>query len=68
MQIENRIQQYRKQRRLSQQQLATQINVARQTIIAIEKQQSIPSVQIALQLAQLFDCRVEDLFCLQSSR
>lgn len=68
MQIANRIQYYRKKYQLSQQQLATHIQVTRQTIIALEKQQSTPSVQIALQLAQLFECSVEDLFILQASR
>ncbi len=42
--------------------LAERVGVTRQTIIAIEKGDYAPSVALALKLARIFKCRVEDLF------
>jgi putative transcriptional regulator len=55
-----------KQRRLlsdrTQEDLAKGVGVTRQTIIAIEKGNYSPSVLLALRLAKLLECSVEDLF------
>lgn len=51
---------------ITQEQLAEQIGVTRQTILSIEKGKYTPSVALALQLAQVLGVRVEDLFQLQS--
>lgn len=47
---------------ITQAQLAEEINVSRQTIIAIEQGKFNPSVKLALSLAELFGCNVEDIF------
>lgn len=47
---------------LTQEALARAVSVTRQTIIAIEKGNYTPSVTLALSLARVFKCRVEDLF------
>lgn len=50
---------------ITQQNLARDLNVSRQTIIAIEKGKFNPSVMLAMRLAEYFECRVEDLFILK---
>lgn len=49
---------------ITQEELASKVDVSRQTIIAIEKGKFNPSVKLALLLADFFECRVEDLFVL----
>jgi putative transcriptional regulator len=47
---------------MTQQELARQVGVTRQTIISIEKNKYRPSVELALLLAGAFNVRVEDVF------
>jgi putative molybdopterin biosynthesis protein len=49
---------------LQQRDLATEIGVSRQTLSAIEAGDTVPSTQIALNLARALRCKVEDLFTL----
>jgi len=49
---------------ITQDELAKQVYVSRQTIHAIENGKFNPSVTLALKLAEFFDCRVEDIFYL----
>jgi putative transcriptional regulator len=58
----NCVQQYRKKAGLTQEQLAVQAQVTRQTIIAIERGNYTPSVLLALRLSQALDTQVEALF------
>lgn len=51
---------------LSQQQLATQVGVSRQTLVALEARRLVPSVVTALKLARALHCAVEELFQLPS--
>lgn len=46
----------------TQEELATQVGVTRQTILAIEKGNYAPSVVLALKLARTLNCTVEELF------
>lgn len=46
----------------TQQELADHIEVRRQAIYDIESGRYLPNTAAALQLARIFDCRVEDLF------
>lgn len=50
---------------ITQQDLARDLSVSRQTIIAIEKGKFNPSVILAMSMAEYFECRVEDLFILK---
>ena len=50
---------------MTQEDLAQRVGVSRQTIIAIESGRYTPSLGLALRLAKLFKCRVEDLFTLK---
>lgn len=49
----------------SQGELAERVGVSRQTINAVETGRYEPSLGLALQLARLFGCAVEQLFSLQ---
>ncbi|MFT4221000.1 MAG: helix-turn-helix transcriptional regulator [Microbacterium sp.] len=46
----------------SQQRLADELGVSRQTVISIEKGHFDPSLPLAFRLAAIFACRIEDLF------
>jgi putative transcriptional regulator len=50
---------------VTQEDLAEQVNVSRQTIHAIENGKFNPSVKLALQIAKFFNCPVEDIFYLK---
>ncbi len=50
---------------MSQADLASKVEVSRQTIIAIERGDYSPSVKLALQLARALDVTVEQLFELE---
>ena len=47
---------------MTQAQLAEKVGVARQTIVAIEKQKYDPSLSLAFKLARCFDVKIEDIF------
>ncbi|MDR4534791.1 helix-turn-helix transcriptional regulator [Glutamicibacter endophyticus] len=60
--MENSVPEYRRGRGLSQQALADLLGVSRQTVISIEKGRYDPSLPLAFRLAEVFECRIEDLF------
>jgi putative molybdopterin biosynthesis protein len=65
MSTKNCLQEIREQRGIAAAQLARDIGVSRPTIYAIEAGIYTPNTNIALQLARVLDCRVEDLFSLE---
>ncbi|MCA9381029.1 helix-turn-helix transcriptional regulator [Candidatus Dojkabacteria bacterium] len=60
--VENILFQLRKSHKMTQEELATKLNVTRQTIISIEKGQYIPSLLLALKIAKVFNLPVEQIF------
>jgi putative transcriptional regulator len=60
--VENDIRNLRGARGLSQQELATAMDVSRQTIISIEKGRYTPSLPLAIALARFFGKPVEEIF------
>ena len=52
---------------ISQEDLARQIEVSRQTINAMEKGKYVPSTVLALKLARFFEKPVEDIFTLEAT-
>ena len=60
--IENLVSKYRTQMSVTQEELASKVNVSRQTIIALEKGNYTPSILIALKIAGFFKIPVEKLF------
>ncbi len=63
--VSNHLTDRRKKQGLSQAELANLAGITRQAIYAIEANQYLPSTQISLQLAEVLNCAVEDLFRLQ---
>lgn len=61
----NKVFELRRAKEITQEELAKNLNVTRQTIIAIEKGNYTPSVSLALKIAKFFNKRVEDLFILE---
>lgn len=60
--MQNRIKEYRKDRKLTQDDLAKAVDVTRQTIISLENGKYIASLQLAFKLARYFGIKIEDLF------
>lgn len=63
-QFSNRLKAIRIDRGLSQSGLAARTGMTRQAVSAIESNLYLPSTAVALQLASVLECRVEDLFSL----
>ncbi len=63
-QVSNRLKLFRTQNDLSQGQLATRAGITRQAISAIESNLYLPTTAVALRLASVLACHVEDLFSL----
>ncbi len=62
MPLKNRLKEYRAKLNINQQELGSMVSVSRQTISLIERGDYHPSVVLALRLAKVFDCKVEELF------
>jgi putative transcriptional regulator len=60
--MKNQLRDLRAERNWSQQRLAEELNVSRQTINAIENGKYDPSLPLAFKMAFLFDLRIEELF------
>lgn len=60
--VENRIEALRRERGLTQEEVAERVGVTRQTVIALEKGNYVPSVLLALRIAQFFSKPVEQIF------
>jgi len=65
MELRNKLKEIRSTRGLTQEALAAQVGVTRQTVIAIEKGKFIPSTRLALELAAALDMGVGELFWLE---
>lgn len=63
--ITNEISEYRKKKNFTQEKLAGEVKVTRQTIIAMEKGNYIPSVLLALKLSNVFNITVNKLFTIK---
>jgi putative transcriptional regulator len=53
--------------KLTQDELAEKVQATRQTIISIEKGNYVPSVLLALKIARILNCKVEDVFRYEKS-
>jgi putative transcriptional regulator len=60
--MRNRVRELRTELGLSQGQLATAVDVSRQTINSIEQERYTPSLPLALALARFFKTTVEEMF------
>lgn len=60
--MKNRLEELRKERGIKQEQLASVLEVSRQTISSLEKGRYNPSIQLAFKIARYFDMSIEDIF------
>lgn len=60
--MQNKIQEMRKERRITQNELADAVDVTRQTIISLENGKYNASLQLAHRIAQYFAVSIEDIF------
>lgn len=63
----NEVHKYRKQLKLTQEDLAKMVGVTRQTIISIEQGKYIASLPLALKIASIFKIPVEEIFKLEDN-
>jgi putative transcriptional regulator len=63
--MKNNLKVLRAIKNISQEELAKQISVSRQTINAMEKGKYVPSTVLALKLARFFENPVEEIFTLE---
>ena len=60
--MKTKIRELRKVRRISQEELAREVGVTRQTIISIENEKYVASLPLAYKIAQYFGSAIEDVF------
>lgn len=63
--MENIISQLRKEKKLTQEELANEVGVTRQTITSIETGKYIASLPLAFKIANFFEMRIEDIFIME---
>ena len=60
--VSNNVSRLRKEKSITQEAFAEKLGVSRQTVIAIEKGNYVPSLLLGLKIARLFNKRVEEVF------
>ncbi|MGO5052582.1 helix-turn-helix transcriptional regulator [Lachnospiraceae bacterium LCP25S3_G4] len=60
--MQNKIQELRKERKITQSELADAVEVTRQTIISLENGKYKSSLVLAHKIAQYFERNIEDIF------
>lgn len=60
--VVSRLNVLRAEKKITQEELAGHIGITRATVIAIEKGNYNPSLQLAFKLAHFFDVNIEDIF------
>lgn len=60
--MQNRIQEFRKQGKITQSELADAVDVTRQTIISLENGRYNASLVLAHKISQFFKVSIEDIF------
>ena len=60
--MKNRVSELRAANGWSQQHLADELGVSRQTVISIEKESFDPSLPLAFRIAATFSCTIEEVF------
>lgn len=60
--MQNRIQEFRKQGKITQSELAETVDVTRQTIISLENGRYNASLVLAHKISQFFKVSIEDIF------
>ena len=64
--ITNRVKELRAAREWTQEQLAQEAGVSRQSINSIERNRYVPSLELALTFAHIFSCSTDEIFQLET--
>lgn len=62
-----KLKQYRQQKGLTQEQLALQVGVRRETIMRLEKAQYNPSLKLAIDISRAVETPIEELFIFEKA-
>lgn len=65
--MRNQVRERRRERGLSQAEVAAALGVSRQTVISIESGRYLPSLPLAFRIARLFDASLEQMFQLEDA-
>ncbi len=60
--MKNKLKVYRAMKEITQEDLARELGVTRQTIIAIEKDKYDPSLALAFKIVRFFNAHIEEIF------
>lgn len=60
--MKNRLEEIRKQNKVTQEELATALEVSRQTIGSLENGRYNPSIILAFKIARYFNMEIEEIF------
>jgi putative transcriptional regulator len=66
--LKNRLEEMRKQQGITQEELARQMKVSRQTIGSIENGRYNPSIILAIKIARFFEKNVEEIFIFEEDK
>ena len=66
--VANNVHKLRKQKGVTQEELAGAIGVSRQTIVAIEKGNYTPSLLLGVKISKFFNKAVEEVFSLKNEK
>jgi len=66
--LKNRLEEIRKARGLTQEDLADALEVSRQTIGSLENGRYNPSILLAFKIARFFDMSIEDIFIYEEEK
>lgn len=64
--LKNKIQELRKDKKITQEELGKMCGVSRQTIISLENGKYNPSILLAHKIATIFECTIEDVFIFET--
>ena len=62
MEIKNRVRELRARHNFTQGELADVVDVTRQTIVAFEKGNYVPSLMLAMKISRIFKLPIEEIF------
>ncbi|MDR2074436.1 MAG: helix-turn-helix transcriptional regulator [Oscillospiraceae bacterium] len=60
--MKNRLEELRKEKGLTQEELANELEVSRQTISSIENERYEPSITLAFKISIFFKMKIEEIF------
>ncbi len=60
--MKNRLEEIRKEKGITQEELASILEVSRQTISSLEKGRYNPSIILAFKIGRFFNLKIEDIF------